>query len=136
MSDTSNRIADLHPSFQSIAVAILEQTTEAIRPSLIRPAVTFRSMADQAAVKASGLSKVSLGWHQFGLAMDVAVISETGAYITNGQDERYKKFGAIAKSFGCVWGGDWHDPDWDHCQMDLMMTALQYATWLEAHRVT
>lgn len=135
MSETSNRLEDLHPLFRLIAQRIIDQTNDQIAPSTIRPAVTFRTMSDQATAKAAGLSKVNLGWHQFGLALDVAVISESGAYITNGEDPRYRVFGDVAKANGCVWGGDWTKPDWDHCELHQGFTLAQLQAWLDSHRI-
>jgi D-alanyl-D-alanine carboxypeptidase len=133
-------LADLNPLFQPIARAILAETQERLGgdapgASRVRAAVTFRNLIDQAAAKASGRSRVSLGLHQFGFALDVAIIDPNGEYVTNGEDPRYALFGEVAKSHGCIWGGDWSDPDWDHCNMDLGMSATEYAAWIDAHRV-
>lgn len=136
----SSLLQDLHPIFQPIARGILDQVQERLGGtapggSTIRAAVTFRSMSDQAAAKAAGLSQVNLGWHQFGFAFDVAIIGPNGDYIADGQDARYKMFGEVAQAAGCIWGGSWAHPDWDHCQLAISMTPLEYAAWLDAHRI-
>lgn len=131
----SSNLTDLHPLFLPIAQAILNDTNQRIGTSSVRPAVTFRTVADQAQAKANGLSRVSLGWHQFGLAMDVAVITEAGVYVADGTDDRYKVFGDCVRKNGCIWGGDWNHPDWDHCEWHPSFTLTQYLNWLDAHKV-
>lgn len=134
--NTSNRLEDLHPLFQPIAQAIIADCEMTIGKGLIRPAVTFRSMADQAAAKAAGLSKVNLGWHQMGLAMDVAVLTPEGAYVKDGEDGRYRTFGMVAVKHGCVWGGNWTNfKDYPHCEWHPNFTLTQYLAWLGAHAV-
>jgi D-alanyl-D-alanine carboxypeptidase len=131
----SSNLDDLHPLFRLVAQGIIHDTNEKIAPSIIRPAVTFRSMTDQAAAKAAGLSKVSLGWHQMGLALDVAVITPDGMYVADGSDPRYTTFGTAAMVRGCVWGGSWNEPDYDHCEFHPNFTLTQYLAWLDSHKV-
>lgn len=38
-------------------------------------------------------------------------------YITNGKDPVYALAGQIAESLGLVWGGRFHNPDWDHVEL-------------------
>lgn len=141
MSETSRSLEDLHPVFQPIARDILELAQNritALSPgSIIRPATTFRSIADQAAAKAAGRSRVSVGWHNFGLALDVAVITQDGAYVSKGEDERYRIFGTSALEHGCVWGGNWQNfPDPPHAEYHPGFSLAQYMSWLDSHRVT
>jgi len=131
----SSNLADLHPLFQPIARAILAESEDVLGHGLIRPAVTFRSVADQVLAKNAGLSQVNLGWHQFGLAMDVAVITPEGAYVKDGEDGRYRTFGEIAVKHGCVWGGNWAHPDWDHCEWHPGFSLTMYLAWLDTHKV-
>lgn len=131
----SGSIADLHPLFQPIAMKILDECEWTVGKGLIRPAVTFRSMADQAAAKAAKLSQVSLGWHQFGLAMDVAVLTPEGKYVTDGEDGRYTTFGMVAMKHGCIWGGSWTKSDPDHCEWHPNFSLSQYLAWLDSHKV-
>lgn len=131
----SASIADLQPLFQPIAMRILDDCEVTLGKGLIRPAQTFRSMADQAAAKAAGKSQVSLGWHQFGLAMDVAILTPEGKYVTDGTDGRYTTFGMVAMKHGCVWGGSWTNPDYDHCEWHPGFKLADYVQWLDAHRI-
>ena len=91
----------------------------------------FRS---QAAARAAGLSKRLLGMHQFGCALDAAVIDEHGVYVEDGKDPRYRVFGEVAVAEGCQWGGNWPEPDWDHVQ-PAGFTTDEFIAWVEAHRV-
>lgn len=133
-SGVSMSTDDLHPLFKPIADDILSQAQAKITPlypgSTIRPDVTLRSMADQAAALAAGLTTLKLGWHQFGFAMDVAVLAANGSYVKDGEDVRYALFGRVAMDNGCVWGGSWHNPDWDHCEYHPGFTLQQYLAWL------
>lgn len=137
MTDTSKRLEDLHPAFLPVARAVLEDAQKRVGDSIVRVVQTFRSVADQAAAKAAGKSKVSLGWHQFGLALDVAIITPEGAYITDGNDTRYALVGAAAMDHGCIWGGNWiHFKDAAHVEWHPGFTLDQYLAWLDGHRVT
>lgn len=134
----SSSLADLHPIFRPVASRILAEAGERIAESsegIIRPAVTFRTVSEQATAKAAGLSQVNLGWHQMGLALDVAIITKEGSYVKDGTDPRYAVFGEVARKHDCIWGGDWNHPDWDHCEFHPGFTLAQYIAWLDEHRV-
>lgn len=65
--------------------------------------------------------------HNFGIAWDVGVFNQQGAYIddliakktmtSRAVDAEYKKAGAHGKTLGLFWGGDWSNPDYPHFQM-------------------
>lgn len=65
--------------------------------------------------------------HNFGIAWDVGIFNDQGAYIddliakkvmtSNAVDAEYKKVGAYGKTLGLFWGGDWTSPDYPHYQM-------------------
>jgi peptidoglycan LD-endopeptidase CwlK len=88
--------------------------------------VTWRDPEDQDAAKAAGLSNAAAGQSPHNCvnsngkpasrAFDYAIF-DNGIYIKNGQDPRYAQAGAIGKSLGLVWGGDWLHPDWDHLEL-------------------
>jgi hypothetical protein len=141
----SNRFEDLDPAFEPIARQIIldaqERITEQFPGSVIRPAVTFRSLSGQAEARAAGKSDLTIGMHNFGRAMDVAVIGPNGDYILDGRDRRYTIFGQVATEHGCIWGGIWTNrpsgkpPDYDHCEVRMVGTPLQLGAWLDAHHV-
>jgi hypothetical protein len=127
---------DLHPLFRPVFDAVLEESRKRLGDSTLRVAETFRSPADQAAAKAAGKSRVTIGWHQFGLAFDVAIISPEGAYVTDGNDPRYALVGQVAVEHGCVWGGNWISfKDAAHVEWHPGFTLGQYMAWLDTHRV-
>lgn len=133
---TSNRIEDLNPIFRPIAQAILDETNERIKDGSARAIQTIRSMPDQAIAVANKKSKVKLGWHQFGLALDIGIFTETGVYVTDGDDPRYAIYGAVAKEHGCIWGGDWQNfPDPAHCEFHPKFTLPEYLVWLDINRL-
>lgn len=56
-------------------------------------------------------------YHNFGLAFDFAVLNADGSVNWN-VDEKWKRVGALGKSLGLEWGGDWRDfPDYPHFQL-------------------
>lgn len=133
----SSLISDLDPVFQPVARAILVEAQAritAVSPgSRILPLSTWRTLAEQAADKAAGSSPLRIGYHNFGRAMDVKVLTPEGVYVTDGEDSRYAIFGQVAKEEGCVWGGDWNDKDWDHCEQAGGLTFSEFYAWLRTH---
>ena len=133
-------LAGLHPAFSGIATAILREaqalldSDAEITGDLVRAVVGIRSLGDQAKAVAAGLSSVMVGWHQYGLALDYGIFDANGQkYVTDGTDPRYRLVGEIAKRHGCVYGGDWHKPDWDHIEYHTGFTLSQYLAWLAAN---
>jgi len=62
---------------------------------------TRRTSAEQVALNTGGLSDLTLGWHNFGLAWDFAIIDASGHYITDGSHPAYAALGNISLQFGC-----------------------------------
>jgi hypothetical protein len=130
---TDEVISSLHPAFQPIARRILDIGQKQMpKGSKLIFTDGMRTVAEQAAALASGKSKVSIGWHNYGLGLDFGIIDETGAYVTNGRDARYTAVGYICKSsiVGLIWGGDWADPDYDHFEWHPGFTMAIYQAWL------
>lgn len=50
-------------------------------------------------------------------AFDFAVIDENNRMVQDGEDERYAMAGVIAANMGLIWGGHFHKPDYDHCEI-------------------
>lgn len=129
----SSALTDLHPLFQPVVGTILYEAGRMISPSSYRPASTYRTRAEQAALKKSGASSISVGFHNFGLAFDVAVITPGGVYVKDGADWRYRVFGVVAEMNKCVWGGRWAVPDWNHIQYAAGHGVAQYMEWIRSH---
>lgn len=132
-SSATSSIEALHPLFQPVARLILADTNAIISPSTIRASSTFRTIQQQGEAKVGGVTNLSIGFHNFGLAMDGAVITPGGVYVTNGADWRYKVFGRIAEMHGCVWGGSWLNKDWDHVEYASGLKVSQFIVWANAH---
>ncbi len=93
---------------------------------------TFRSIV--AAELAAGSSKVAIGWHNYGLALDILIIDAAGSVVKDGDDYRYRRYGNMAKKQGCAWGGDFHSlHDGDHIEYHPGFTMAQYQAWLLTH---
>ncbi|WP_084177458.1 LysM peptidoglycan-binding domain-containing protein [Geobacillus vulcani] len=61
-------------------------------------------------------AKGGYSYHNFGLAFDFAILNPDGSVSWN-VDEKWKRVGAIGKSLGLEWGGDWKDfKDYPHFQ--------------------
>jgi hypothetical protein len=126
-------LADLVTVMQQKAQQFLQQANARIAPSNVAITVTWRSSAEQAVAKAKGLSNAGpdesphncclVDGTPAAKAFDWAVFNPDGSYVTDGTDPRYAACGAIAKSLGLEWGGDWTlekdhcKPDFDHAQL-------------------
>lgn len=102
----------LHPKFRQIALACGEIWASYLLPVRfngfkVRIMETLRTPERQAELEAGGKSKVKVGFHNYGLALDFAIFGEQGVYITDGNHPAYLACGQIAEAFGCVWGGRW-----------------------------
>jgi hypothetical protein len=106
-------LATLRPQFRVRMVAIVSIWNDLLLPVQFpglwaRLTVGGRSDQDQAAAFAAGLSKVTRGFHQYGLAADFALIdtkqtpqTSDDVFIVDGSHPAYAACGNIAGSFGC-----------------------------------
>ncbi|WP_082131139.1 LysM peptidoglycan-binding domain-containing protein [Geobacillus sp. T6] len=61
-------------------------------------------------------AKGGYSYHNYGLAFDFAVLNDDGS-VNWKVDEQWKRVGAIGKSLGLEWGGDWDSfKDYPHFQ--------------------
>lgn len=95
---------------------------------------TLRNRERQKMLRKQGASKISVGWHQFGLAADFGVFVD-GVYQVDDRLGRYLKFGFVAMAFGCRWGGNWDmdkhigeggENDLGHIEFHPSFTLQQY----------
>ena len=109
----------------------------------------LRTYEEQDALFAKGRTKKPLGrpyvvtkarggysWHNFGLAFDVVVLDATGKEAWSYKHPGWARAGAIGKSVGLSWGGDWKGfKDYPHfeytCALSLSLCRDQYATGLD-----
>lgn len=121
------RISALRLDFQPLAQAWLEMVQAYLLPARfpgykVRITETLRSAERQAELKAQGASKLTVGLHQTGRALDFACFDETGVYITTDKDGVYEACGQIAEALGCEWGGRWQT-----------FKDLSHIQWLDKH---
>ena len=86
----------------------------------------YRSKEEQDALYAQGRTKPGkrvtnapggYSYHNYGLAFDFAVLNGDGNISWN-VDDKWKRVGALGKSLGLEWGGDWKKfPDYPHFQL-------------------
>lgn len=123
-----NDIRQCHPRLQSLAQKMVSECNRQGYP--IGIGECFRSVAEQNALYAQGRTKPGQvitnapgtsysSMHQWGVAFDIYRSDGKGAYNESGQ--YFQKVGAIGKSLGLEWGGDWSSivdkphfqlPDW------------------------
>lgn len=107
----SRKLDDLSPRFRPLAMAFLARLVEAGIHVLIVD--TLRTPEEHQANLAKGVSWTTRSKHLTGDAMDVVpysvwTASPGGDKVDwNSEAPVYQKLGAIAKSLGLIWGGDW-----------------------------
>lgn len=126
---TDNKISDLDPALQPIALKCLSDwTTQYSDRKSVKIIVTWRSNVDQQVAYNAGLSKCKAGEGKHNVcdvegnpasrAFDYACFTDTGDYIADGTHPYYADFGKIGENNGLVWGGSWKSwQDWDHLEM-------------------
>jgi hypothetical protein len=67
---------------------------------------TLRSLERQDAVETAGASKNKVGWHNFGLALDIGCYVD-GKFQEDDAKGLYLKCGFIGMALGFRWGGNW-----------------------------
>lgn len=83
----------------------------------MRTMETRRTLARQADLESSGPSRLKVGFHNFGLALDFAIFDPTGQYLKDDGTHAYEACGQVAEGFGMEWGGRWASfRDYGHIQ--------------------
>jgi hypothetical protein len=126
---TFQRIATLHPFIRS---RVADFINEADRLGIkLRITSAYRSFAEQDALFAQGRTQPGNivtnarggeSIHNFGLAFDVVPMVH-GQPDWNGN---WSFIGALGKSFGFIWGGDWQAfPDRPHFEMNVGLSLAE-----------
>lgn len=129
-------IETLHPAFRDRARrALANARAQMPKGTTVELIEGVRDLAVQAEKKAAGLSGVTIGWHQFGLAFDYGIF-ENGKYIEDGSDRRYEKavYAMTANDPQLISGASWRKPDVDHIEWHPGFTLAQYQAWLTTYR--
>lgn len=114
----SRKLEDLHPKVEQLARIFLADCAKASGVQLpiseVFPTSTRRFFDEQAALYAIGRtvnlghkrvtnSKPGYSWHEYGLALDVAILIQGKPVWDIGN---FQAMGAIGQSVGLRWGGD------------------------------
>lgn len=153
MTMTGDGWNKMHPEVKVRAAKVLEKANKAFAGTGLTVGIFegWRSVNTQQAHMASGASFVDSAlnsYHPWGLAADFVFLTGPGLWtwdpdnLGDGADQRlsesWQKLGAIIKSEGFEWGGDWQKFDGPHGQLPLMRTAAlrdkytapeAYITW-------
>jgi peptidoglycan LD-endopeptidase CwlK len=119
------KLANVHPTLKAKAIELIKRAHAQGINVLITQG--YRSIAEQNELYAQGRTKPGkvvtnarggYSYHNFGLAFDVVIQNADGSLCWNTDDKRWKTVGAIGKSLGLEWGGDWRKfPDYPHFQL-------------------
>ena len=145
---TIARIELLHPVLRSEARRIYEEICAALTSHVFcRFTFTLRTIAEQNELYAQGRTKPGKrvtnakggqSYHNYGLAVDVALINGKGIEwsMTADHDKDgladWREVVAIFKKYGWEWGGDWKMRDNPHFQKTLGYSIAQLQTIMKA----
>ncbi len=145
------RLESLDPVWRDVAVKVVDELNLNLTSNgFVRLIVTSgrRSYADQLEIWSRGRMLASVGaapmvptsWrqigrvvtssfpglsaHNYGLAVDVALVDEGKHYLPD-DDPHWRAIGDVAEGLGCEWGGRWRLRDFGH---------IQAAHWREIKR--
>jgi len=125
---SAQRLSRLHPVVQARAAAFLELCAHAGLSVLVSQGL--RTWEEQDALYAKGRTVAPIGrkhvvtmakggqsYHNFGLAFDIVVLDAVGKADWNTAHPGWSIAGAVGRSVGLDWGGDWpRFKDWPHFQ--------------------
>ena len=118
-------VSQLHPELQKKVVKLQKECLKA--GIKIKIGECFRTVAEQNALYAKGRTAPGSiitnakgnsysSMHQWGVAFDFARYDKKNPY--DNTDGFFEKVGAVGKSIGLIWGGDWLTPkDRPHFQL-------------------
>jgi hypothetical protein len=112
------RLGQLHPALRTRGAAFLELCSHSGLAILVTQGL--RTWEDQDALYAKGrtippigrkfvvtMAKGGQSYHNFGLAFDIVVLDSIGKADWNTNHPGWRTAGALGKSLGLEWGGDW-----------------------------
>lgn len=114
-----NRIKNIQPSLQPLAEKLVLNAAGAGIP--VRVVQDYRTPEQQQALLDSGKGVTNAGanlsYHNYRLAFDIVPEAYLSFPDWNPKGEYWAKLGAIGKSLGLEWGGDWKKKDLPHFQV-------------------
>jgi len=110
--NSEQKIAQLDPGFQSkVRQLLLQGLSEGLRPEI---AEGYRSQERQNELYEQGrttpgkmVTQTRHSMHTQGKAVDIAQLDESGKITYDATPGFWDRMGAIGKSLGLMWGGDW-----------------------------
>ena len=115
----SAKISELQESVRPLAQNLLRLAAD--QGIQLKIVSAYRSPAQQQALKDSGEGVTNAGallsYHNHRLAFDVAPVEYLSLPDWNPNGALWAKIGAIGKSQGLEWGGDWKKKDLPHFQL-------------------
>jgi peptidoglycan LD-endopeptidase CwlK len=125
-----SKLAGVHPTVREKAIELIKRAHAQGINVLITQGL--RTIAEQNELYAQGRTKPSkivtnakggYSYHNFGLAFDIVIQNADGSLCWNTGDKRWQTVGAIGKSLGLEWGGEWRKfPDYPHFQLTFGLT--------------
>lgn len=110
---TKAKIAELHPEFQKdITRLMMYALAVGLKPEIVeghRTQERQEELYEQGRTKPGQIvTKTKKSKHTEGKAVDIASLDENGNITYSPEDTSFwDKMGAIARSLGITWGGDW-----------------------------
>lgn len=142
-SISHRRLADLHPTIANAGRLLLDRCARGGLALLVTQGL--RSWEEQDALYAQGRTRPGKivtrarggqSYHNFGLAFDVVVLDSMGKADWDPAHPGWQRAGAVGKSLGLEWGGDWTRKDLPHFQytggIALERCRALYASGLDA----
>ncbi|ACJ33060.1 M15 family metallopeptidase [Anoxybacillus flavithermus] len=123
LEKADKKLQGVHPTVAAKARQLVSLAYKEGIPIIITQGL--RTIEEQNALYAQGRAKPGkivtnakggYSYHNFGLAFDFAILNANGSVNWN-VDDKWKRVGAIGKSLGLEWGGDWTSfKDYPHFQ--------------------
>lgn len=136
LKKSESKLNSVHPTLKAKGIALVEKAYAEGIWILITHGL--RTMEEQNALYQKGRdkngkviskkdvvtnAKAGYSFHNFGLAIDFAVYNPDGKTINWTVDSKWRRVGAIGKSLGLEWGGDWTSfKDYPHFQLTFGLT--------------
>jgi peptidoglycan LD-endopeptidase CwlK len=123
LEKADKKLQGVHPTVAAKARQLISQAYKERINVIITQGL--RTIEEQNELYAQGRTKLGkivtnakggYSYHNFGLAFDFAILNPDGS-VNWTVDSKWKRVGAIGKSLGLEWGGDWKDfKDYPHFQ--------------------
>ena len=114
----------VNPDFGNRVEPFLDEVQEQLPGYTVKAAEVFRSPEQQQAMADKGASKAKIGLHNFGEALDMALLTPEGKYAFDKNNVKRRQRRHIrkilrrtARKYDLVWGGNWKFRDVPHVSL-------------------